>query len=223
MYTVYYPFLYLIFLLVAMSIQKEFIVRYRSEGHVRFEIPEQLSDVDVAKLVTSRILEIEGVYKVDLFRKQKKLSIRYQQLVCEFEQLAHQIFQLISELDKEGLLVAQVVTEVSSHKQKSWDLKSRVKDWKASRWASEKYSDAKETVHAAKVITKLGLKKPKSLIKDPEKAIIDFLNDVLVLYLIKLHWTRITQEWLPKPWTFRYQWTAVFYLFYLLMRSRKPK
>jgi hypothetical protein len=206
-----------------MSIQKEFIVRYQSEGHVRFEIPEQLCDEVVAKLVSTRVLEIEGVYKVDLFRKQKKLSIRYQQVVCEFEQLAKQLFQLISELDQQGLLVAKVVNEVNSQQRKTWNVKSKVKNWKASRWATEKYSDVKETVQAAKVITKLGLKKPKALIKDPEKAIIDFLNDVLVLYLIRLHWTRITQEWIPKPWTFRYQWTAVFYLFYLLMRSRKPK
>lgn len=206
-----------------MSIQKEFIVRYQFEGHVRFEIPEQLCDEVVAKLVSARVLEIEGVYKVDLFRKQKKLSIRYQHVVCEFEQLAKQLFQLISELDQQGLLVAKVVNEVNSQQQKTWNVKSKVKNWKASRWATEKYSDVKETVQAAKVITKLGLKKPKALIKDPEKAIIDFLNDVLVLYLIKLHWTRITQEWIPKPWAFRYQWTAVFYLFYLLMRSRKPK
>jgi hypothetical protein len=69
----------------------------------------------------------------------------------------------------------------------------------------------------------LGLKNKKSLLNDPEKAIIDFFNDILVLYLIKLHWTRITKEWIPKPWAFRYQWMAIFYLFYLLMRSRRPK
>lgn len=206
-----------------MSIQKKIIVRYRNDGHVRFEIPEQLCDEVVADFLTAKILEIEGVYRVRIFKKQRKLSIHYQETVCDFELLAKQLFELISDLDKQGLLVAQVVSEVNSNQKKMWDVKARVKKWKASRWASQKYTDAKETVHAAKVITKLGLKKPNSFIKDPEKAIIDFLNDILVLYLIKLHWTRITQEWLPRPWFFRYQWTAVFYLFYLLMRSRKPK
>lgn len=203
-----------------MSIQKEFTVRYKAEGHVRFEIPESLCDKEVAKRVTARILEIDGVYSVDLFRKQKKLSIRYHEVVCEFKQLANQLFQLLSEMDEDGSLLAPVVNEVSSA---VLNLKSRIKSWKASRWASVKYSDAKETVQAAKVITKLGLKKPKSLVNDPEKAIIDFCNDILILYLIKLHWTRITKEWIPRPWAFRYQWTAVFYLFYLLMRSRRPK
>jgi len=205
-----------------MSIQKEFIIRYRADGHVRFEIPDQLCDATVAKLVSGKVLAIDGVYRVDLFRRQKKLSIRYQEVVCDFNQLATQLFQLIAELDEQGLLVAQVVKEVADAKAAGWGIKAKVKNWKASKWASEKYTDAKDTVQAAKVITKLGLKKPKSFIKDPERAIIDFLNDVLVLYLIKLHWTRITQEWIPRPWAFKSQWAAIFYLFYLLVRSRRP-
>ncbi len=208
--------------MVAMSIQKEFIVRYRAEGHVRFEIPEQLCDKAVAEIVASGILGIDGVYKVDLFRRQKKLSIRYQSVVCDFAELATHIFQFLAELDEKGLLVAQVVADVNFEKQTAWDLKAKVKSWKASRWVAKKYGDAKETAQAAKIIAKIGFKKPKSFIKDPEKALIDFLNDVLVLYLIKLHWTRITQEWLVKPWLFKSQWAAVFYLFYLLVRSRKP-
>jgi len=205
-----------------MTIQKEFIIRYRAEGHVRFEIPVQLCDDAVSKLVRARILGIDGVYRVDLFRKQKKLSIRYQELVCDFQALAKQLFLLLSELDEQQLLIAPVVNDVDSRKPESWNLKSKVKSWKASRWVTEKYSDAKETAHAAKVIAKIGLKKPKSFVKDPEKTIIDFLNDVLALYLIRLHWTRITQEWILKPWAFKSQWAAVFYLFYLLVRSRKP-
>lgn len=206
-----------------MTIQKKITLRHRSEGHVRFEIPDQLCDEVVAKTLTDNVLSLEGIYRVKLFRKQKKLSVRYNEAVCDFQQMASQLFQIISKLEQQGLLVTEVVNKASSKAQPSWNVKSKVKNWKATQWATKKYSDAKETVQAAKTLTKLGLKKPNSFIKDPEKAIIDFLNDVLVLYLIKLHWPRITQEWIPKPWTFRYQWMAVFYLFYLLLRSRKPK
>ena len=206
-----------------MSIQKEIIVRYRAEGHVRFEIPAQLCDVTVSELVTAEVLAIDGVYRVDLFRKQKKLSIRYQEVVCDFKQLASQLYQLLSELNQKKRLVAQVVTDISPKRQKKRNVKTQVKSWKASHWVAEKYTAAKETLHAAKVVTKLGLKKPKSFVKDPEKAIIDFFNDILVLYLIRLHWTRITQEWIPRPWAFKSQWAAIFYLFYLLVRSRSPK
>jgi len=94
-------------------------------------------------------------------------------------------------------------------------------DFKATRWAKEKFGDVKETVQAAKVITRLGMKKPKAFMKDPEKAIIDFLNDILVLFLIRLHWNDITQNWLVKPLKYRYEWMALFYMFFLLVRSRK--
>ncbi len=208
-----------------MSIQKQFTVRYKSDDHVRFDIPEQICEEEIASIVTKRILDIEGVYKVNLFRKQKKLSIRFQEVTCTFNQLAKQLFHLLSDLEKKGLLLAPAIKaiSVSQRKPSKNNLKSRFKNFKATQWVSEKYGDAKETMQAAKTITKLGLKRPKLFTQDPEKAIIDFLNDILVLYLIKLHWTRITQEWIPKPWVFRYQWTAVFYLFYLLIRSRKPK
>jgi len=205
-----------------MSIQKDIAVRYRSEGHVRFEIPEQLCDEGVAGHVAAGVLAIEGVYKVNLFRKNKKLSVRFHDTVCDFKQLAILLNQLLIDLDEKGLLTAEVEEEKALKKSK-WGFSSRFKNYKAGRWASEKYTDAKETVQAAKVVTKLGIKNRKRLVNDPEKMVIDFLNDILVLYLIKLHWVRITQQWIPKPWAFKSQWAAVFYLFYLLMRSRRPK
>ncbi|MEY3787599.1 MAG: hypothetical protein RLZ75_1806, partial [Pseudomonadota bacterium] len=48
-----------------MSIQKKFVLRYRVDGHVRFEIPAQICHVDVTRVVTDSISKIEGVYKVN--------------------------------------------------------------------------------------------------------------------------------------------------------------
>lgn len=56
-----------------------------------------------------------------------------------------------------------------------------------------------------------------------ESTVIEFLNDALVLFLIKLHWHMITQHWLRQPWRYRYEWLAALYLIYLLVRSRRPK
>ncbi|MDD2864519.1 MAG: hypothetical protein PHC99_07310, partial [Methylococcales bacterium] len=91
------------------------------------------------------------------------------------------------------------------------------------RWLKAKTIEVKETLQAAKIITKLTLKKPNALIKDPEKAIIDFLNDILVLFLIRTHWDHITKLWLLNPFRYRYEWLATFYMFFLLIRSRRPK
>ncbi|MGR9115172.1 MAG: hypothetical protein ACU85E_05355 [Gammaproteobacteria bacterium] len=199
------------------------MLRYLKNGHVRFQIPTQICDVSVADTVTDEISKIEGVYRVHLYRRQKKLSIRFQESVCDFKTLAKQLFQLLADLEKKGALKPkQGATENAFG---LWKAKARVnaEDKGASQWFKEKYGEAKETLHAANVITKLGLKKTQALVKDPEKAIIDFLNDILVLYLIKLHWQEITQKWIVKPLKHRYEWMAVFYMFYLLMRSRKAK
>jgi hypothetical protein len=203
-----------------MSIQKEFVLRYRVDGHVRFQIPAQICNVDVAKAVTDGLSGIDGVYRVNLYRSQQKLSIRFNESVCDFKLLARQLFHLLADLEKKGALKPKPVSKSAHWKEIA---KSKLDDFKAIRWAKEKFGDAKETVQAAKVITRLGMKQPKAFMKDPEKAIIDFLNDILVLFLIRLHWNEITQNWLVKPLKYRYEWMALFYMFFLLVRSRKKK
>ena len=203
-----------------MSIQKEFVLRYRVDGHVRFQIPAQICNVDAAKALTDGISGIGGVNRVNFYRSQQKLSIRFQESLCDFKSLARQLFDLLADLEKKGALKPKPVSKSAHWKEKA---KSRIGEFKATRWAKEKFGDAKETVQAAKVITRLGMKKPKAFMNDPEKAIIDFLNDILVLFLIRLHWNDITQNWLVKPLKYRYEWMALFYMFFLLVRSRKKK
>jgi hypothetical protein len=196
------------------------VLRYREDGHIRFQIPVEICQAEVAKAVTEGIAGIDGVYRVNLYRSQQKLSIRFQESVCDFKSLARRIFDLLAELEKTGGLEPKPVAKSVLLKEK---LKAKLGGFKATRWAKEKFSDAKETVQAAKIITKLGMKKPTAFVQDPEKAIIDFLNDILVLFLIRLHWSEITQSWLVKPLKYRYEWIALFYMFFLLVRSRKKK
>ena len=203
-----------------MSIQKQFVLRYRVDGHVRFQIPAQICNIDAAKALTDGISGIDGVYRVNLYRNQQKLSIRFNESFCDFKSLARQLFHLLAELEKNGALKAKPASKSALWKDKA---KAKLEEFKATRWAKEKFDDAKETVQAAKIIGKMGMKKPTAFVKDPEKAIIDFLNDILVLFLIKLHWNDITQNWLVKPLKYRYQWMALFYMFFLLVRSRKKK
>ena len=203
-----------------MSIQKEFVLRYRVDGHVRFQIPAPICNVDAAKALTDGLSGIDGVYRVTLYRSQQKLSIRFNESVCDFKSLARQLFHLLAELEINGALKPKPVSKSVLWKEKA---KAKLDTFKAARWAKEKFGDAKETVQAAKVIGKLGMKKPTAFMKDPEKTIIDFLNDILVLFLVKLHWNDITQHWLIKPFKHRYEWMALFYMFFLLVRSRKQK
>ncbi len=203
-----------------MSIQKEFVLRHRVDGHIRFQIPAQICSVEIAKTITEGISALDGVYRVNLYRGQQKLSIRFDEAVCDFKSLARQLFQLLAELEEKGALKAKPVSTLVPWQEKA---KTKLGDMKATRWVKQKFGDAKETVQAAKVITKLGMKKPTAFMQDPEKAVIDFLNDILVIFLIRLHWDNITQHWLLKPFKHRYEWMALFYMFFLLVRSRRKK
>lgn len=202
-----------------MAIQKQFVLRHREEGHLRFEIPIQFCDVAIARALTDAVSALDGIYRVRVYSSQKKLSIRYQETVCDFHTLAKLLFQVIADLEKKIVLNDPSVVTVKV--ESTW--KKKLKNLTVSKWFKQKYDDTRETLQAAKVLTKVGLKKKKTFINDPEKAIIDFLNDILVLFLIRLHWDRITKDWIPNPLKYRYEWMAVFYMIYLLMRSRKPK
>ncbi len=201
-----------------MAIQRNFVLRYRESGHVRFQVPSEACDSSVAKALTEKLLELDGVYRVVLYRRQKKLSIRFQETICEFESLVKQLYQILADSEKSGVFNPKPMAESSLWK--GCAIRNKAKPGPLS-WFKQKYTDAKDTVHAAKVVGKIGLKKPKAFLNDPEKAVIDFLNDILVLFLIKLHWQHITQQWIVKPFKYRYEWMAIFYMFYLLIRSRK--
>jgi hypothetical protein len=54
-----------------------------------------------------------------------------------------------------------------------------------------------------------------------ERAAINFCNDILAFYLIKVHWDLIIGRWLKDPMKFRNAWLTVFYLVFLLIRYRK--
>lgn len=201
-----------------MAIQRNFVLRYRDVGHVRFQVPMEVCSAGASKALTDRLLALDGVYRVVLYPRQKKLSIRFQETVCDFKSLAKQMFQILADMEK-----ADAFKQKAIAKPRFWQSRAKRETVRPgpTRWFKQKYTDAKDTIHAAKVVGKIGLKKPKAFLKDPEKAVIDFLNDILVLFLIKLHWQHITQQWIVKPFKYRYEWMAVFYMFYLLLRSRK--
>ena len=204
-----------------MSIQKQCVLRHRAEGHVRFQLPTELCKKGVAENVATKIKAIDGVYRVNFYARQGKVSIRFQETVCDFTQLVKQLFELFAELEKSGALIVQAEKKPTAMGKFTAKVSEKADKFAVTRWFKAKTIEAKETLHAAKIITKLAIKKPNTLIKDPEKAVIDFLNDILVLFLIRLHWDHITKLWLINPFRYRYEWLATFYMFFLLIRSRK--
>lgn len=200
-----------------MAIQKEFIIRHRGEGHLRFQVPQRA--LLAGDVLTDALAALDGVRSVKLYRGSRKLAIHFQPERSSPVELARHMFQLLTNMEQQGLFNLPPVSD----RRASSGVTERFKHSRVGRWLDDKLLAAKETAQAARVIGKISSKGPRALIQNPEKAVIDFLNDILVLYLIKVHWNRITQQWLVRPLTHRYEWLATFYLFFLLVRSRRPK
>jgi len=206
-----------------MSIQKEIILRYRSAGHLRFALPAALCSAAVALLIERELHGIEGVYRVSLYRRQGKLSIRFFDTVTDVSEVAKQMQHILRKLEKEGVFEVGEAPQSKQHLKKA-AITQKLRNSRLGTWAQEKYQEGKETVTALKILAKkTGGKDAPAFLQNPERTAMEFANDILVLYLIKTHWQRIMTQWLPSPWRHRYEWLAVVYMTYLWVHWRHKK
>jgi len=200
-----------------MSIQQEIKLRYNSAGHIRLQLPKSLCHEAAANFLGASIMQIDGVYRVNLFRNKQKLSIRFIAETLEFNDLIQHLFSIASSAEEKGLL-----KEKPDSSKTTALIKNTFSNWKGTRWAQDKYTETKETAQAVSVLAKFGLKK-KDIFDHPDKYLITFFNDILLLFLIKTHWKLITKKWLLAPLKYRYNWLATFYLMYLFIRAKTNK
>ncbi len=197
-----------------MSLTRQIVVRYRAEGHVRFALPNALRQPQPAKQLEEALQKVQGVYRVGLSIRQGKLSIRYTEGVADITSVARALRDIVSRIEippveppgglRNGLIRRETRTGLRD-------------------WLKGNYRRAKETLSALRLVPHKGPGPRPVMTKEREQFAVDFLTDILVLYLIKLHWNMIYHAWLRRPWQYRYEWMATFYLIFLLVRSRKPK
>ncbi len=196
-----------------MSIQQHVVLRYRSEGHLRFDLPAALRAPGAGERVIAGLRDLEGIYRVELRERQGKLSIRYLATVCDFASVVRRLYALVGELAGKLKEAAPAGRSTQSRSIKPTQTGG------VAQWLREKLQEAKETTRALGIMAGTGL---KALNQRP-RWMTEFLNDLLMLYLIKLHWHHILYLWLPNPWRHRYEWMATFYLIYLSVQARLPK
>ena len=196
-----------------MSIAKQIVVRYNAEGHVRFAVPQELVHPQVAPQLEEGLKQVEGIYRIDLYPHQGKLSIRYIEGVVDLKAVARALFQIVAGIEFPPAEPACCAANSLAHREQQSGVGG---------WLKAKIQEAKQS------LTSHGITAPTpgntlALTPEKEKFAMDFLTDILVLYLIKMHWHMILTEWMKRPWAFRYEWMATFYLIFLLVRSKKPK
>lgn len=200
----------------ARALRQEMIVRYRSDGHIRFQLPSVLCVPNASDVFHEELHKVEGVYRVLTYQRVGKLSVRYISDVCALRDLALALDNAV-----ERVLDDQRDASTSSSDEGGDGLFAPLTaPW---RRIKARYENAR---NKAKAVYDLMASHNKLMSKvpfDPEGWAITFANDLVVFYLVKVHWERITKFWLPNPIKYRYQWMTVFYLTFLLVRYRRKQ
>ncbi len=205
-------------LIQADALARQIVVRYRGDGHVRFALPAALCEEPYADVLEDSLRELEGVYRVTLYRRQGKLSVFYDQHACSLHAVARCLHAALTapaaKLQRAASL-ARMAQRLHVTKPLQW-LKAKREQARA------KISDFKTKTSLLSRLAALNLhNQPMLRNMFSERAVINFFNDLVVFFLIRVHWDMITQKWLKQPLKYRNAWFAMFYLVFLLVRFRK--
>lgn len=183
----------------AAALSRLITVRHKQPGHLRLELPPELAGPAARSHFDQGLRRLAGVYRISFDPESRRLSIRFEPLQCTVHDVARQLRALLNDLPTETGLPAVTSPTPAANPFR-----------RAGYWA--------ERFTGGTLGTRL---RPILQGALTEKATINFLNDVLMFYLVKAHWGLITRRWLKQPVQHADAWLTTFYLAFLLVRYRK--
>ncbi len=221
------------------------LVLAKDDDYLRLALPAAFANPGSARVIEGALLALPGVRGATLDLRGARLSVHFDPLASSHRQIA---LVLKSTLDA-ALSAASAASSASAtdgaapstSALPAGEWPARVEAWRRRalqwlRYANEKALAASHAMQAQLLKPPGGIvpaavpvagtaSSPWRKVFNPalvnERAIINFANDVLAFYLIRVHWNRITQQWLRFPARHADAWLAVFYLTFLLVRYRK--
>jgi hypothetical protein len=200
------------------ALSRQIVVRYRDPGHVRFALPAELCSLAAANAIETALRRQDGVYRVTIHADERKLSVFYDEHACDLHSVARRLFAALGELpagDDTVTMAAARAAPTATIRRASAGLNIEARARRALRRVMQEMSRHPQLRGVQERV------QPMLESALTEQAIINFLNDLLAFYLIRVHWDLITQRWLREPLKFRYAWLTIFYLVFLLVRYRK--
>lgn len=203
------------------AIQQSIVLRYRSDGHVRFSLPEYLCAEEVVAVLEEALLSLDGVYRAKVYKGYRKFSVWFQASVCSLKEIALKMEAALEQMIRDGLLTGGESPGPGAQL-------SLARPATISRWVKRKVQGIRDKAAELKMkavlvskVVDVQMKASSAFPRLSEKTVIGFLNDIVTFYLIKVHWDLITKRWLKEPFKHKYEWLTVFYLVFLLVRERK--
>ena len=204
----------------ADDLARRIVVRHREAGYLRLELPPEICHPTAAIVIDAVLRHVAGIYRVTFYAAQRRLVVSYDAHVCTAADVARALKGCLHMLPEgeagsaPALAAAPVVARVTPALQD------------AARQARRAFAQLRRRIEA--------LRQPKAppgslqaklqpMLANAltEKAIINFLNDLVAFYLVKVHWELISQRWLKNPVKHADAWLTIFYLMFLLVRYRK--
>jgi len=211
------------------ALAKRIVVRHREAGYLRLELPAEICHTAAIAAIESGLRQVTGVYRVTAQAADRRLSIRYDAHVCGVADVARGLRALLGQLP-----VPEVPTSAAAAPAAPpallppglspllRDVGAKVRGVLGGLRAQVEQLRNPAAAGSAGVAGSLQSKLQPMLANAlTEKAVINFLNDLVAFYLIKTHWELISQRWLKDPVKYANAWLTVFYLVFLLVRYRK--
>lgn len=189
-----------------MSLLKQTTLRFRGDGHLRFDLPATLPPV-ARQQVAASLRRRHGIYRISLAAKSGKLSLRYLPELISFQQALEALAEALR------VVTAVPPTELPPLAESAWESVLGA----SRRWFQGKSQEARETAEALRIVSR----RTRGSAWTARGATRTVLNDLLIIYLIKTHWALIYRYWLRRPFEHKNHWVALTYLLFLLVRARR--
>lgn len=205
-----------------VELARRIVVRHREAGYLRLELPAEICHPAAGAALEAALRAVAGVRRAELHAAARRLVIDYDAHYCSAAEVARALKAALGELppaperpvsaaapgpDAGGVAVPDAVAAATCGAR-------RLADELRARLDALRRAPAPAGGLAAKL-------QPMLANALTEKAAINFLNDLVAFYLVKVHWQLITQRWLKEPAKHADAWLAAFYLAFLLVRYRK--
>lgn len=194
---------------------RQIAVCHREPGLVRFQLPAELCEGPRADALEADLVGNAGIYRATLYRAVRKLSLRYDPHQASEREV---VLALRAQLDRLPGPLVQALKPAGEEIGRTLHAVGASARRKLAQFRLAlmqlRQAQPQEGTLAARL-------QPLFANALTEKAVINFLNDLLAFYLIKVHWELITKRWMRNPVAHADAWLAVFYLMYLLVRYRK--
>ena len=196
------------------------VVRYREAGHLRLQMPAELSNAAAVKRLEQGLRECAGVYRVAFDHASRRLSIRFDSHLASTGDVARHLKALLETMLSD-LPASPAADQKSSARSRLREAGDRIRG--ALLQSGTRLKGISSVFRKPRTPQGLLRRKLQPLIAAAltEEGINSFLLDLLVLYLVKVHWDLISQRWIRFPLRFSGAWLSTFYLTYLLVRHRK--